>query len=159
MMKRALALLAAILAGCLAPCAAQNVSVAPRSAMPFQNAALYVNALTPPPAYQRWYTWAEHCTRLQGDYAGVHWLTADHPWGVTPDTTFAMWQKDGRRITLNKQEMMDSALVIHESIHDIVGLHPEYPDTAVHPKEFYRGQCSWQHHGDLVTKPVRGAGD
>jgi len=137
-------------------CEAQFVPTREPARVEIGLAVLYVETFTPPPDYARWYAWAEQCLQLKGEYSKIHWLITDKPWGMNPDSlTYGMWQKEGRRITINKLEKMDSALIIHESIHDILGAHPEFPDSAVHPKSVYGGQCSWQLHGD-IHRPVVG---
>lgn len=83
---------------------------------------LYIRRFNPPEEYERWYHAMEKCVGARGDYRKVEWLVVAAPWLDGQRRTHGSWEsKNGReRITVNAQEWLDSTLVMHEAIHDIL---------------------------------------
>ncbi len=108
---------------------------------------LYVTRLdSVPPEYARWYAATERCAGLRGDYAKVRWYLTPGPWTGLNGPTYGMWQ-DGRRITLNKPEWMDSTLVMHEVMHDLLSANDLTDPTDAHPPAYFGpGKCVYRFH-------------
>ncbi len=147
-------LLVPFLASCQPP---KKVAVVPIAVVPVIPAiraplmvvsVLYValvNEDSVPAQYRGWYADAERCSGLRGEYESVKWFTTPHPWG---DTTWAMWQPP-HRITINREDALDSAIVFHEALHDILSYQRLYQQNEAHPSSWYGpGRCSSRsyHH-------------
>ncbi len=131
--------------------APRNPNALPRlaslSQLPVPTVAVLYVARVPddsiPEQYRGWYADAERCTGLRGDFGKVKWFTTAHPWHKTPkDTTWALWQEP-HRITINAEGWMDSTLVVHESIHDILSYQRLYEQGEAHPATWFgEGKCA-----------------
>ena len=123
------------------------------------SAVIYVVDLTPPPEYARWYRAAEVCiahlaggrqllnwqeTILRpGNYKRVRWYLTAKPWTDHrhPGVTLAAW-RPGHRITMSRHYAADSAVVMHEAIHDILAYNGLNDDRTPHPMPWYDGRCA-----------------
>lgn len=84
---------------------------------------LYLTRLVPPAWYRQVYLNAVRCSGGRGDYDKIEWLSVPAPWLQGQHQTLGSWEAlpDGRaRIVLNALQLGDSALVAHESLHDIL---------------------------------------
>ncbi len=125
--------------------AAQSPSTALQGAV-WITPVLYVERITAPPEYARWYAATETCAGLKGDYAQVRWLVTPAPWMGVNGTTFGMWQK-GHRITLNAPERMDSTLVMHEVMHDLLEVNGLNRPDDPHPEAYFGpDRCVYRFH-------------
>lgn len=94
---------------------------------------LYMNRFIPPDSYARWYKAAEDCTHMRGDYERVEWLMVQAPWLEGQWKTLGSWEWMSlgyARIVVNRQDWMDSTLVMHEAIHDILWRNGWRPQVA-----------------------------
>lgn len=135
---KSLFILLGMLGGCISCSQAQSAPAATKDGPAVAQSVLYVELLdTVPQPYRAWYAVAEHCLGLQGNYDAVRWYTTPRPWG---DTTWAMWQTP-HRITINAKSAMDSAIVIHESKHDILAWNGLATPDDPHPAPYFGGTC------------------
>jgi len=101
--------------------------------MPVYAQGVYVQRFLPPPIYAQWYASMERCAGLRGDFNRVTWLVTPLPWrdgnhGL--DSTYgATWD---HHILVNALEALDSVLVSHEALHDILSYHDIHNDAS-HP--------------------------
>lgn len=80
---------------------------------------------SPPANYRDWYGEAEKCVGMKGDYDKVHWFVNPTPWGHTTFAQFYVYRDSlgfprQEEITISVGLWLDSMIVIHESIHDIL---------------------------------------
>lgn len=102
-----------------------HASLSPRPKNPYPPRPLVVRTFTPPANYAGWYESAEKCAGMKGDFKAVTWTITPTPWG---DTTYAEWHvvRDSLgfpkrvEITISVGLWLDSMIVIHESLHDIL---------------------------------------
>lgn len=147
-----------LLSGCLpSPAFAQapapdTVRIGPTTAV------IYIVDLKAPPEYARWYHQAERCISaiapagpwyaphrtLRGRYAAVRWFRTNEPWrdGLHGGmSTLAAWQP-GHRITISAPYLSDSAIVMHEAVHDILAWNGMSDENDPHPAAFFDGRCA-----------------
>jgi hypothetical protein len=107
---------------------------------------LYVTRVAPPSEYARWYADTERCVGLKGNYQKVRWYMAPSAWTGPNGITYGMWQ-DGHRITLNLPEAMDSTLVMHEAMHDILAVNDLDDPKEPHPPAYFGAdKCVFRFH-------------
>lgn len=98
-----------------------------------QSGVVMVRRIAPPPEYARWYRAMERCAGLRGDFKAVRWFVTPLPWldgRHGNDSTYGIsW---GKNILVNEREAMDSTLVSHEALHDILRYH-NIPNKSDHP--------------------------
>ena len=139
-------------------CPAQTLPSSSRE-QPTSNAVIYVTEIRPQSEYARWYAAAERCLGMQGAYAKVHWFIAPGPWsdGQHGDgLTYGAWRPP-HKIILNRPEALDSTLVIHEAVHDILGsnaIDQGRDEDKGHPSPYFDGRCTYRHHPE-PPKPGR----
>lgn len=133
----------------VSPLHGQMVPSSDAEGMPAVSGVVYIQKLTPDTSYARWYHDMERCIGLEGDYAAVLWFVTPRPWidgRHGNDSTYGLYWSP-HRIILNSPERLDSALVAHESLHDILAYHKEYADSEPHPKSVYgKGKCAEEFH-------------
>jgi hypothetical protein len=118
---------------------------------PTSTAVLYVTEVRPHSEYARWYADAERCLGMQGAYAKVQWFVASAPWSDGQHgnaLTYAAWRPP-HRIILNRPDILDSTLVIHEAVHDILGVNGIDQDKEAdqgHPMPYFDGRCTYRYH-------------
>ena len=118
---------------------------------PTTNAVIYVREIRPQSEYARWYASAERCLGMRGAYAKVQWFVAPAPWSDHrhgSGLTYAAWRPP-HRIILNRPDAMDSTLVIHEAVHDILGVNEIDQDREAdqgHPMPYFDGRCTYRYH-------------
>jgi hypothetical protein len=131
-------------------CSAQMLPSSSRE-QPTSNAVLYVTDIRPPSEYARWYASAERCLGMQGAYAKVQWFVAPAPWSDHrhgSGLTYAAWRPP-HRIILNRPDALDSTLVIHEAVHDILGVNgidQGRDEDQGHPMPYFDGRCTYRYH-------------
>ena len=81
----------------------------------------------------------EKCLGLRGDFSKVQWYITPQPWvdglhGAA--VTYGLWRPP-HRIIVNAPDVLDSALVSHESVHDILGSNGLQSPENPHPKPFF----------------------
>lgn len=110
-------------------------------------AVVFVTRIEAPPEYARWYAATERCAGLTGDFSKVRWYLTPTPWtGQSGGSTYGMWQ-DGHRITLNKPEAMDSNLVMHEVMHDLLDSNGKSDPRDAHPEAYFGPtRCVYRFH-------------
>jgi hypothetical protein len=125
--------------------------------------SLYVYRIANPPAdYARWYKAMERCSGMKGAYRRVSWLMVSAPWLTGQRRTHGSWEGNNdngaARIVVNREEWLDSTLVTHEALHDILWRNgfrmPPLPPTATdtdsieakHPKPY--GRCAPTYYDD-----------
>ncbi len=74
--------------------------------------------ITPPPAYSEWWDDTERCARISGDFLGVRWFVAFELDGS--DEVVGQWT-ERREIILRSDTWLDSIVVRHEILHDLLG--------------------------------------
>ena len=122
---------------------------------PMRNAVIYVTEIRPQSEYARWYASAERCLGMRGAYAKVQWFVAPAPWSDGRhgnDLTYGAWRPP-HKITLNLPEAMDSTLVIHEAVHDILGangIDQSRDEDQGHPPPYFDGRCTYRYHPRIV---------
>lgn len=98
--------------------------------------------IAPRPLFRHWYALAEQCSGRQGDFARVRWYWYQHETEIPgePGAVGMTWLRS-HKIALAGTAVSDSAVVIHESLHDVLGVDG-------HPEEFFgeTGKC-----GHLVS--------
>jgi hypothetical protein len=126
--------------------------------------SLYVYRIDKPPVqYAEWYRSMEKCTGMKGSYRRIKWLMVQAPWITGQRKTHGSWQGDNdngtAKVVVNAEEWMDSTLVTHEALHDILwrngftlpDLPPWATDTdsieAKHPKPWF-GRCAPTYYDD-----------
>jgi hypothetical protein len=100
---------------------------------------IFVSDLTAPPEYARWYAAMERCLGMKGDYAKVQWYSTPAPWSDGRHgnrLTYGLWRAP-HKIVLNAPGVLDSMLVSHEVVHDIVGTHGLQSPERPHPTPFF----------------------
>jgi hypothetical protein len=118
---------------------------------PASNAVIYVVEIRPQPEYARWYSSAERCLGMKGAYAKVQWFVTPGPWTDHRHgngLTYAVWRPP-HKIILNRPEAMDSTLVIHEAVHDILGangIDQSRDEDQGHPLPYFDGRCTYRYH-------------
>jgi len=131
-------------------CPAQMLTSSSRE-HPISNAVLYVTEIRPQSEYARWYASAEHCLGMQGAYAKVQWFIAPAAWSDGRHgkaLTYGAW-RPSHKIILNRPDAMDSTLVIHEAVHDILGVNgidQDREEDQGHPMPYFDGRCTYRYH-------------
>ena len=131
-------------------CSAQMLPSSSRE-RPTRNAVLYVMEIRPQSEYARWYASAEHCLGLQGAFDKVQWFIAPAPWSDGRHgnaLTYGAWRPP-HRIILNRPDAMDSTLVSHEAVHDILdvnGIDQGREEDQGHPLPYFDGRCTYRYH-------------
>lgn len=91
----------------------------------------------PPAIYRQWYHDAELCSGLTGDFDAVHW---QHVYDLREGgQMYAGYWYPRHKITIRDDYMLDSTLVMHESMHDLI-------QSGDHPSHYFMGVC-----GNLIT--------
>jgi hypothetical protein len=92
--------------------------------------ALYVTQVEHPPAlWEQIYHETERCLKKTGDYGDVQWYTTTVPWdrGNNRGLTWGLWRDmDGPNQII--VVLGDTALIRHESVHDILARNGFQPD-------------------------------
>jgi hypothetical protein len=110
MIEKALAVLVALVVGWVQACGAQ------RSAP----AAVYVEEVTPPAAWEAIYHEVETCVGMEkGKYDAIRWFVTPEPWGEGSGRTYGLWHVAGGRPSIIIAAW-DTAVVRHEALHDIL---------------------------------------
>jgi hypothetical protein len=118
---------------------------------PASNAVIYVTEIRPQPEYARWYSSAERCLGMKGAYAKVQWFVTPGPWTDHQHgngLTYGVWRPP-HKIILNRPEAVDSTLVIHEAVHDILGangIDQSRDEDQGHPLPYFDGRCTYRYH-------------
>jgi hypothetical protein len=118
---------------------------------PTSNAVVYVTEIRPQPEYARWYASAERCLGMQGAYDKVQWFVTPNPWSDHRHgngLTYGVWRPP-HKIILNRPEALDSTLVIHEAVHDILGangIDQSRDEDQGHPLPYFDGRCTYRYH-------------
>lgn len=104
--------------------------------------------MAPPVEYAGWYARAEACSGLHGDFSRVRWYRYagdDLPAGkgVHAGDVGATWARQ-HKIALASARMLDSGAVIHEALHDVLGVrgHPVEYFGQNDGGGYYGGKCS-----------------
>jgi hypothetical protein len=110
---------------------------------------LLIREITPPPPYAQWYAAMERCAGLKGAFVAVRWFVTPTPWVDGQhgnDSTYGMTYR--HHIVLNLPEALDSTLVSHEALHDILSYHPQmWIDAGPHPAPWFAPDgCAEEFH-------------
>jgi hypothetical protein len=131
-------------------CRAQMLASSSRE-QPTNNSVIYVTEIHPRPEYDRWYASAERCLGLRGAYTKVQWFVAPSPWSDHRHgngLTYGVWRPP-HKIILNRPEALDSTLVIHEAVHEILdanGIDQSREEDQGHPFPYFDGRCTYRYH-------------
>lgn len=126
-MRRALAIMAAVLPLALAVC---DKVVGPRLPADAQQ-------FSPPPVYTTWWQMTQACSGLTGSLASVTWYsTNDVVYDThTGDMIAGFWVPGRNQIVLATLSMMDGGTVRHEMLHAL-------RRKAGHPRDQFLGKCA-----------------
>lgn len=94
-----------------------------------------------PDVYRTWYAEAERCTGLKGQFSGLQFFAVHAVYFYNPEDSLSQYPLiglyhwdiiRGRQIYITMKYLLNRAVVVHESIHDLMnlnGLTPGHPDS------------------------------
>lgn len=94
-------------------------------------------SFSPPAVYQQWWSLTESCSGISGDFAQVKWYQIpgtsrfDLGEGIAAN---GAWAKDGNKIIIAGDAILDGDLVRHEMLHALL-------QVRGHPRDAFIGHC------------------